>query len=194
LNSRSVVRRPRLRTRDVGGVNEDPPHRQTSPAVFLGHTGEVTMTCGLPIPRPEQANAAPMPGEHRRWLHDMECRGPGHRFDSHAHSRRSTVVKRSRGRRERFAIANWCRSARISKCRAAREQTNNRSEWRTETTTDTMDRAYSARLTISIVTRRTAFLVGTGCAEISLAVTGWARTRRVFRSEVVARPSVMTRG
>ena len=122
------------------------------------------------------------------------ARQPGHRFDSHAHSRRSTVVKRSRGRRERFAIANWCRSARISKCRAAREQTNNRSEWRTETTTDTMDRAYSARLTISIVTRRTAFLVGTGCAEISLAVTGWARTRRVFRSEVVARPSVMTRG
>ena len=148
----------------------------------------------LALPRPEQAEAATMPGEHRRWLHDMECRGPGHRFDSHAHSRRSTVVKRSLRRRERFATANWCRSARISKCRAAREQTNNRSEWRTETTTDTMDRAYSARLTISIVTRRTAFLVGTGCAEISLAVTGWARTRRVFRSEVVARPSVMTRG
>jgi len=53
-----------------------------------------------------------------------------------AHSTRSTVVKGSRGRRERFAIANWWRSARISTCRAARERTNNRSEWRNETTTD----------------------------------------------------------
>ena len=56
--------------------------------------------------------------------------------DSHAHSTRSTVVKGSRGRRERFAIANWWRSARISTCRAARERTNNRREWRNETTTD----------------------------------------------------------
>ena len=38
---------------------------------------------------------------------------------------RSTVVKRSRGRRERFAMANWCRRATISRCRAARERTNN---------------------------------------------------------------------
>ena len=53
-----------------------------------------------------------------------------------AHSTRSTVVKGSRGRRERFAIANWWRSARISTCRAARERTNNRREWRNETTTD----------------------------------------------------------
>ena len=64
---------------------------------------------------PEQAKAATMPGENRRWL----------RCDSHAHSRRSTVVKRSRGRRERFAMANWCRRATISRCRAARERTNN---------------------------------------------------------------------
>ena len=105
------------------------------------------------------------------------ARQPGHRCDSHAHSRRSTVVKRSLGRRERFAIANWCRSARISKCRAAREETDNRSEWRTETRTDTMDRAYSERLTTSIVTRRSAFLVGTAALIATLALA--ARSSRV---------------
>ena len=48
-----------------------------------------------------------------------------------AHSRRSTVVKRSPGRRERFATANWCRSARISRCSTARERTKNWSVWST---------------------------------------------------------------
>src|SRR5262245_19319194 len=28
------------------------------------------------LPRPEQAKAAAMPGEHRRWLRDMEGRAP----------------------------------------------------------------------------------------------------------------------
>jgi hypothetical protein len=28
------------------------------------------------LPRPEQAKAATMLGEYRRWLHDMECRPP----------------------------------------------------------------------------------------------------------------------
>ena len=71
--------------------------------------------------------------------------------DSHAHSTRSSVVKRSRGRRERFATANWCRSATISRCSAARERTKNRSEWSSETTTDTMSRAYSEWPATSIV-------------------------------------------
>jgi len=44
---------------------------------------------------------------------------PCHRCDSHAHSTRSRVVKRIRGRRERVATANWCRSARISRCSTA---------------------------------------------------------------------------
>jgi hypothetical protein len=50
----------------------------------------------------------------------------------------------------------------ISKCKAARERTNNRNELSTETTTDTISRAYSERRATSIVTRRTGFLVGTG--------------------------------
>ena len=87
---------------------------------------------------------------------------PCHRCDSHAHSTRSMVVKRSRGRRERFATANWCRSARISRCSTARERTKNWSEWSTETTTDTMSRAYSEWRATSIVTRCTVFLVATG--------------------------------
>ena len=94
----------------------------------------------------------------------MADRQPCHERETHAQSIRSTGVKQRREGRDRFTTANWCRSARISRCRAARERTNNRSEWRNETTTDTMDRAYSEQLTTSIVTRRTAFLAGTGHA------------------------------
>jgi len=60
-------------------------------------------------------------------------RQPCHRCDSQAHSTRSRVVKRSRGRRERFAVVNWWRSARISRCgslcdgtRARRARVENR--------------------------------------------------------------------
>jgi hypothetical protein len=80
-------------------------------------------TLGRPV-RSRTGESRTTPLEHRRWLNDMErC------CDSQAHITRSTVVKRSRGRRERFATANWCRSARISKSNAARERTKNRSEW-----------------------------------------------------------------
>jgi len=41
--------------------------------------------------------------------------------ESHAHSIRSAEVKRSRGRRLRWTTVSWCRSARISRCSAARE-------------------------------------------------------------------------
>lgn len=92
---------------------------------------------------------------------------PCHRCDSQDHSTRSTVVKRTRGRRERFATASWCRSARISRCSVARECSKNRSESSSETTTDTMSRAYSEPGATSMVTRRTPFLVGTGTSSLN---------------------------
>jgi hypothetical protein len=77
--------------------------------------------------------------------------------DSHARSTRSTEVKRRRGRRERCARAQW-RSPTISRSSAACERTKSRSEWSTETTSDTMSRAYSEPLPASVVTRGTPFL------------------------------------
>jgi len=111
---------------------------------------------------------------------------PCHLCDSHAHSTRSMVVKRSRGRRERFATANWCRSARISRWSTARERTKNWSVWSTETTTDTISRAYSERCATSIVTKCTGFLVATGTsprrASVNMSTalnglwSGWTTT------------------
>jgi hypothetical protein len=69
----------------------------------------------------------------------------------------------------RLVVRRWMyrRRATISRSSDTRDQMRKRNEWSNETATDTMDRAYSARLTISIVTRRTAFLVGTASQLLS---------------------------
>jgi hypothetical protein len=55
-------------------------------------------------------------------------RQPRHACASHAHRKRSTDVKRRRGRRDRFRTASWCRSAMISRCSEARDWTRKRRE------------------------------------------------------------------
>jgi hypothetical protein len=55
-------------------------------------------------------------------------RQPRQAWESHAHNSRSADVNRRRGRRDRFTRTSWCRSARIPRCREARERIMNRSE------------------------------------------------------------------
>ena len=59
---------------------------------------------------------------HARTVSGLTMRTPErqsrHDRDSHAHSTRSTVVKQTRRRRDRFTTASWCRSAMISRCSA----------------------------------------------------------------------------
>ena len=75
------------------------------------------------LPRPEQTKPrrrhAKTVTDCTRW---SAVRQPCHRCDSQAHSARSTAVNRSRERRERFAMASWCRSATISRCSAAHNE------------------------------------------------------------------------
>jgi hypothetical protein len=65
-------------------------------------------------------------------------------------------------RRDRFRTASWCRSAKISRYREARDRPMDQSEWSNERTTDTTNRGYRRTRRTSIVTRRTAFLIATG--------------------------------
>ena len=92
----------------------------------------------------------------------MASRQPRHERESHAHSIRSTGVKRRRGRRDRFATASWCRSAMISRCSEARERTMNRSEWSSEKTTDATKRGYRRTCVTSIEATRTLYSTATG--------------------------------
>ena len=92
-------------------------------------------------------------------------RQPRHDRESHAHSIRSTRVKRRRGRRDRFTTASWCRSAMISRCSEARDRTRNRSEWSSETTTDTTPGGYRRTAVTSIDATRTELSVATGERE-----------------------------
>ena len=92
-------------------------------------------------------------------------RQPRHERESHAHSIRSTVVKRTRGRRDRCTTASWCRSARISRCSDARDRTRNRSEWSSETTTDATTGGYRRTPATSIDSRCTMFTVGTALSR-----------------------------
>jgi hypothetical protein len=71
--------------------------------------------------KPRRCQASTVAG----WTTWSAALHPCHRCDSYAHSTRSRVVKRIRGRRERVATANWCRSARISRCSTARERIKN---------------------------------------------------------------------
>jgi len=95
-------------------------------------------------------------------------RQPHHACASHAHSMRSTDVKRRRGRRERFTTASWCRSAMISRCSETRERTVNRTEWSSETTTVDTTAGYRRTPVTSIDAMRTVFLVGTACYDKQL--------------------------
>jgi len=92
----------------------------------------------------------------------MAERQPHHERESHAHSVRSTGVKRRRGQRDRFTTASWCRSAMISRCSETRERIVNRSEWSSETTTDDTTAGYRRTPATSIDAMLTMFLVGTG--------------------------------
>jgi hypothetical protein len=117
-------------------------------------------------------------------------RQPRHRCDSHTHSTRSIAVKRTRGRRARFAIANWWQSARTSKCSDARERTKNRNDWSSETTISTMSRAYSEWPASSIAATCTAFLVATRCTRSvfsSVSDSGALRRGHVDHSRPVRR-------
>jgi hypothetical protein len=59
----------------------------------------------LALPRPEEAKAATMPGQNRRWLHHMECRAPtGPSVRQPCPQQTINRVKRSRGRRERLQL------------------------------------------------------------------------------------------
>jgi len=82
-------------------------------------------------------------------------RQPRHACESHSQSRRSTFVRRRRGRCDRFGTASWCRSAITSKCSDARYRTRNRSEWTSATKTDGTSRGYSRTLVTSIAATRT---------------------------------------
>ena len=114
------------------------------------------------LPGPEQTKATPMPRQHGGWLHDVERRAPAvpslrqpcpqHTVSCGEPKPWTTIDS---------TTASWCRRATISTCSAARERTKNRSEWSSEMTTDTMSRAYSEPCATSMVTRRTALLVGT---------------------------------
>lgn len=75
--------------------------------------------------------------------------------ESHAHSMRSTSVKRRRGRRDRFTSVSCCRSARISRCNDSRDRTMNRSEWSSEKTKDATTRGYRRTCVTSIDATRT---------------------------------------
>src|SRR4029434_91600 len=92
----------------------------------------------------------------------MASRQPRHERESHAHSIRSTGVKRRQGRRDRFTTASWCRSAMISRCSETRERIVNRSEWSSETTTDATKRGYRRMSITSIDATRTVFSTPTG--------------------------------
>ena len=82
-------------------------------------------------------------------------RQPRQACASHAHRRRSTDVRRKRGRRDRLTTASWCRSAMISRCSETRDWRTNRSEWSSETTTDDTIAGYRRMPATSIHTTRT---------------------------------------
>src|SRR5688572_24516659 len=91
----------------------------------------------------------------------MAERQPRHERESHAHSIRSTGVKRRCGRRDRFTTASWCWSAMISRCREIRDRTMNRSEWSSEKTTEATNRGYLRTYVTSIDATRTVFSAAT---------------------------------
>jgi len=99
-----------------------------------------------------------MPGEHRRWLHDMECRAPA--GPSLRQPRPQQTI--DSGEAKSWTAGTIRNGQLVSKGDDLQMQSRTRTdqqpdEWRNETRTDTMDRAYSERLTTSIVTGRTAF-------------------------------------
>ena len=91
----------------------------------------------------------------------MASRQPRHERESHAHSIRSTGVKRRRERRDRLTTASWCRSAMISRCSETRDPIMNRSEWMSEKTTDATKRGYRRTPITSIDATPTMFLTAT---------------------------------
>jgi len=110
------------------------------------------------LPRPEQAKAATMPGENRRWLHDMKCRAPA--GPSLRQPRPQQTI--DSGEAKSWTAGTIRNGQLVSKGDDLQMQSRTRTdqqpdEWRNETRTDTMGRAYSERLTTSIVTGRTAF-------------------------------------
>ena len=88
-------------------------------------------------------------------------RQPRQACANHAHRRRSTNVRRRRGRRDRLMTASWCRRAMISRCSERRDWTTNRSEWSSETTTDDTTAGYRRMPITSIYATRTKFSVAT---------------------------------
>jgi hypothetical protein len=106
-----------------------------------------------------------MPGEHRRWLYDMECRAPA--GPSLRQPRPQQTIESGEAKSWTAGTIRNCQM--MSKRedlqvqrRTGTDQQPERVEERNDDGHD--DRAYSERLTTSIVTRRTAFLVGTGSA------------------------------
>ena len=117
-------------------------------------------------PGPKEAKAASMPGDDGLRPDDVNRRppaAPGSREPRPQHQvcRRQTEA----WPRDRLTTVSWCRSARISRCSAARDRTRNRSEWRSETRTDATNRAYRRTPVTSINAMRTVFLVGTARAK-----------------------------
>ena len=90
-------------------------------------------------------------------------RQPCHDRESHAQSIRSTRVKRRRGRRDRFTTASWWRRATISRCSEARDRATHRSEWSSDTTTETTLGGYRRSSVTSIDATRPELSVATGC-------------------------------
>jgi hypothetical protein len=102
-----------------------------------------------------------VPGEYGVRLDEDERRPPtAPRLRQPRPENPIAAVRRSRGGRERFRAANSCRSARTSRCRAARDRAADRSAKTSETTTEATSRAYSTPSATSI-TPLTTFLVGT---------------------------------
>jgi hypothetical protein len=115
------------------------------------------------LPRPEQPKAATMPSEHGRWLHDQERRSPA------VPSLRQPCPEHTiDGGQAKPWTAGTIRHGQLVpkrddlqvQCRARPNQEPKRVKHRNDDGHD--EPAYSEPRATSIVTRRTAFLVGTG--------------------------------
>ena len=122
------------------------PHRGLAFAMLRISAGMSSETLGRPVRRrlfqvqkslkPRRCHTTTVSG----WTRTIAGRQSLHIRESQTQSRRSVGVKRTRGRRERSSTFNWWLRARISRCSAARERTNERTARTTDAKTGITDR------------------------------------------------------
>ena len=95
------------------------------------------------LPCPEQPKAALMPGEHGRWLYDMERRAPAVPALRQPGPQHPINCRES----EPWTAGTIDHGELVSECddlqvHDARERTRKRNEWNSETTIDATSRGY----------------------------------------------------